>query len=182
MSRSFVTKYKGLSNVLSNKVGITNPTTTRLVNIDPNPQLDYPAIWDTGATNSVISKNLADTLGLVPIDVVITHGVHGPEKANVYFVDIWLQNRAAFMGVKVTEGKIKGFDVLIGMDIINQGDFAVSNKDGKTVFTFRVPSTHEIDFVEESRTPAHSTKISRNSPCPCGSGKKYKHCECKEYH
>ena len=24
--------------------------------------------------------------------------------------------------------------------------------------------------------PAHSSKVPRNAPCPCGSGKKYKHC------
>ena len=27
-----------------------------------------------------------------------------------------------------------------------------------------------------------STKIGRNDPCPCGSGKKWKKCDCKEYH
>ena len=26
------------------------------------------------------------------------------------------------------------------------------------------------------RTPARSTKVGRNAPCPCGSGRKYKHC------
>jgi hypothetical protein len=34
------------------------------------------------------------------------------------------------------------------------------------------------DVVEESRTPAITTrrKTGRNAPCPCGSGKKYKNC------
>ncbi|MEG9861800.1 MAG: SEC-C metal-binding domain-containing protein [Parvularculales bacterium] len=27
--------------------------------------------------------------------------------------------------------------------------------------------------------PARSTKVPRNAPCPCGSGKKYKHCHGK---
>jgi AbrB family looped-hinge helix DNA binding protein len=30
--------------------------------------------------------------------------------------------------------------------------------------------------VLERRTPARSTKVGRNAPCPCGSGRKYKHC------
>jgi len=30
--------------------------------------------------------------------------------------------------------------------------------------------------AEESRRPARSTKVGRNDPCPCGSGKKFKHC------
>ena len=28
----------------------------------------------------------------------------------------------------------------------------------------------------EAPEPAHSTKVDRNDPCPCGSGKKYKNC------
>ena len=60
-------------------------------------------------------------------------------------------------------------DVLIGMDIINLGDFAVSNVEGSTCFTFRMPSLEEFDFVGVPR-------VGRNEPCPCGSGKKYKKC------
>lgn len=33
------------------------------------------------------------------------------------------------------------------MDIINQGDFVVSNYQGKTVFSFRMPSESVMDFV-----------------------------------
>jgi tetratricopeptide (TPR) repeat protein len=39
---------------------------------------------------------------------------------------------------------------------------------------------HDDDFIpfydEEPQLPAKSTKVSRNAPCPCGSGKKYKRC------
>ena len=38
---------------------------------------------------------------------------------------------------------------LIGMDIINRGDFAVSNRDGATTFSFRIPSIESFDFVKE---------------------------------
>ena len=30
-----------------------------------------------------------------------------------------------------------------------------------------------------AQTPAVSDKVGRNDPCPCGSGKKYKHCHGK---
>ena len=33
-----------------------------------------------------------------------------------------------------------------------------------------------IDFAREANTISQSNKISRNAPCPCGSGKKYKKC------
>ena len=41
-----------------------------------------------------------------------------------------------------------GFEVLIGMDIIGAGDFAVTNSNGKTVMSYRYPSIERIDFVE----------------------------------
>lgn len=34
------------------------------------------------------------------------------------------------------------------MDIISKGDFAITNVDGKTVFSFRIPSVETIDFVK----------------------------------
>lgn len=78
-------------------------------------------------------------------------------------------------------------DILIGMDIITLGDFAITNVGGKTVFSFRTPSTKMIDYVEEinksmsskSLERSLSKKVGRNDPCPCGSGKKYKHCHGK---
>ncbi len=37
-------------------------------------------------------------------------------------------------------------------------------------------STHSGKEEETKRKPRTSTKVGRNDPCPCGSGKKYKHC------
>ena len=45
----------------------------------------------------------------------------------------------------------------------------------------KVDNTEE-EFIEgsnESQNPLKKEKVSRNSPCPCGSGKKYKHCHGK---
>lgn len=33
-----------------------------------------------------------------------------------------------------------------------------------------------VDYTPETNTITQSNKISRNAPCPCGSGKKYKKC------
>lgn len=40
-------------------------------------------------------------------------------------------------------------DVLIGMDIIGAGDFALTSPKGKLQFTFRIPSQADIDFVRD---------------------------------
>jgi hypothetical protein len=36
------------------------------------------------------------------------------------------------------------------MDIIAMGDFAVTNFNDKTTFSFRVPAAKEIDFIPEA--------------------------------
>jgi len=87
----------------------------------------------------------------------------------------------AFQKIMATEGDLAGAEMLVGMDIINKGDFAVTNKDGQTVFSFRIPSLECIDF-NKAKPPAcrpiEKKEITpcRNSKCPCGSGKKYKQC------
>lgn len=137
----------------------------------------YRALWDTGATASVITQKIVDELGLKPIGMTKVHTAsHSDIIAEVYLVSIFLPNTVAIPNIKVTKGNITGHDMLIGMDIISQGDFAITYNEGKTTFSFRVPSSTEIDFVQQKQEPIHSDKISRNSPCPCGSGKKYKKC------
>lgn len=89
--------------------------------------------------------------------------------------------------VPVSEAELNGFDVLIGMDIITLGDCSITNVNGKTVFSFRIPSTETVDYVQQEKqkvkaahTPYVAPKIpERNDPCPCGSGKKFKNCHGK---
>lgn len=44
----------------------------------------------------------------------------------------------------------QGIDVLIGMDVISKGDFAISNYNGKTQFSFRIPSQNDVDYKAEA--------------------------------
>jgi len=89
-----------------------------------------------------------------------------------------LPNNVGVSQLRVTQGIINGADVLIGMDVITKGDFALSNFQGKTTFCFRIPSVERIDFDPNRKTTSlnPSRKIGRNDSCPCGSGKKYKKC------
>lgn len=93
-----------------------------------------------------------------------------------------MPNRVFISQLEATSGKLKDADMLIGMDVINRGDFAVTNVGGKTTMTFRMPSCECIDFVikrrgrEIIRMGTTPTQVGRNDPCPCGSGKKYKKC------
>ena len=181
---AFTSTYLKLSRVLINEVKITKATSlpkiSEVLPIEDYDFKEYKAIWDTGATGSVITEKVVEELDLKPTGMVIVSTASGETIANTYIVNIWLPNKVVFYDLKVTEGNIQGeTEVLIGMDIISSGDFAVTNYDDKTVFTFRHPSAARIDFVKnirQERTVKGSKKVGRNDPCPCGSGKKYKHC------
>lgn len=111
--------------------------------------LPYKAIWDTGATNSVIDKKVAEELGLIPNGIRQVYHANGSERVNSYKVNIVLPNNIMVQMVNVTEGDLNGAQVLIGMDIISLGDFALTHRNNGTVFSFQVPSTHEYDFVKQ---------------------------------
>lgn len=181
---AFTSTYLKLSRVLINEVKITKATSlpkiSEVLKIEDYDFKEYKAIWDTGATGSVITEKVVKELDLKPTGMVKVSTASGETIANTYIVNIWLPNKVVFYDLKVTEGNIQGeTEVLIGMDIISNGDFAVTNHDGKTVFSFRFPSAECIDFVKKIRQQSMLkaiNKIGRNDPCPCGSGKKYKHC------
>jgi predicted aspartyl protease len=148
----------------------------------PPPLKPFIAIWDTGATHCAITKRVVDELGIEPISMAQVETAGGSRSSPVYSVCIALPNKVAFPWVKVTEVPLVGdADVLIGMDLIGRGDFAVTNSDGKTTLSFRFPSTTLLDFAAEGNAAIAEggnpfTGVERNAPCPCGSGKKYKHC------
>ena len=135
------------------------------------PYSTFQAIWDTGATASVVTQQVVDTLSLKPIRMAVVQTGAGAYRTEVYLVNIVLPNRVQFHTVHVSRGDITGAELLIGMDIITTGDFAVTNLGGKTVMSFRWPTMTKIDFVVGTHVAA-----ARNDPCPCGSGKKYKQC------
>ncbi|MGH8398794.1 MAG: retroviral-like aspartic protease family protein [Gammaproteobacteria bacterium] len=112
-------------------------------------QFQFEAIWDTGATNSVITQRVVSTCHLLPIGMTKVHAVNSTKDSEVYLVNIGLPNRVNFMNIKVTQGELIGTDVLIGMDIITLGDVAITNVDGNTVFSFRIPSQKHVDFIHE---------------------------------
>ena len=181
---AFTTVYDGVSRVLINEVYIASAIKSSSKQIRrPPDSKQYKALWDTGATGSVITRKVVLECGLKPISIANVHHAKGTGTSYVYLVSIFLPNSVCLPSLRVTEGELAGdVEVLIGMDIMGRGDFAISNRNGKTVFTFRMPSLERVDFVEQIKntpktrpvSPPH--KVGRNDPCPCGSGKKYKKC------
>lgn len=168
-------KYDHISNMIVSDVEIKDPFS--------NKTISTYAIWDTGAQGSVITKKTANKLGLVPIGKSNIRGVHGTNEVNVYRIQLTLNNKSIILLANVTESDDLSADdsigMLIGMNVINMGDFSISNYSGRTVMSFREPSQRVIDYVEGIRSgnPIIKDKLpGRNDLCPCGSGKKFKHC------
>lgn len=172
---AFTYKANGLANVLVSEV-----TVSANKELFPDSKdKKYTAIWDTGATNTAISSRVAKECGLIPTGQAISNTAGGQCTVNTYIIDLGLPNNVNIKGITATEFQaVEGSDLLIGMDIIGLGDLAISNFEGKTMFSYRFPSIKSTDYVEEINKIKFSG-IGRNNPCPCGSGLKFKHCHGK---
>lgn len=173
--QSFTLKLDNIAQELLTPVGICDAVCTDIINTSDPRVLKMRALWDTGATNCVITPSCAKRLGVKPVGVVQTRHAGGESMANVYLVNIILPNNIYIPGVKVTEcsEQAGSFDVIIGMNVITAGDFVITNIDKKTTFSFRVPSKQTIDFVEEHRIEDHKNgkvdNLSLKIKCPkCG--------------
>lgn len=123
----------------------------------------FAGIWDTGASASAISQKVVDTCGLSPTGMTKVQTAAGVEDAETYLVNIALPNSVGFAMLQVTKANLGDLnDVLIGMDIISQGDFSITNKDGNTVFSFRIPSAHTVDFVKEHKEAEIRARIANS--------------------
>lgn len=101
-------------------------------------------LWDTGATNTLISQQVVDALGLKPLNKAIISSAGGDVESWTYLVHIILPTGTAELNVQVLLNDNSDYDVVIGMDIINSCDLCYTNKGGKSTFSLRHPSTEKI--------------------------------------
>jgi predicted aspartyl protease len=138
----------GLLRVLQTPLKVCTPIVDPMKGPDRMTE-EIAGIWDTGATGSVITQKVVDALELKPISFTNVNTASGQEMSPVYLADFVLPNGVVVQGLRVTLGKLAGADVLIGMDVIAIGDFTITNFEGKTKMTFRLPSMAEVDYVKE---------------------------------
>lgn len=95
------------------------------------------ALWDTGATVTVVSELLVQRLGLVPTDFMKVSGYDGrTQMRNVYKIDIALSDSMRFVKLNVIDAPLITTDILLGMDVIAQGDFMVVHEENNKVLSF----------------------------------------------
>jgi len=110
------------------------------------------AIWDTGASQTVITHRLMSHLNLIPIETKLVHGVNSKQLVDVVAISIKLPNGFLIPDIRIFVCDIPSpIDMLIGMDIIQRGDFHISNIGEHTLFSFVIPPLPEqFDLTKEA--------------------------------
>ena len=125
----------------------------------------FGAIWDTGATQTVISQRLVQQLSLPSIGSAENYSAGEIRVVDRYLINLILSADLTFEGLEVIDHLLPqrpghpGFDLLIGMDIVNYGDLTISNYEGQTCMSFQIPSRYRTDYVKQ-------INASRKTPPP----------------
>lgn len=163
---AFTKKYESKVVVLRTEIDVREPLRFTVVHADQ--KLSFQAIWDTGASSTAISQNVVRKLGLKPTGMKRTvHTGNGTRQSDVYAVSLHLpQGVITDPILAIDVESIVDADVLVGMDVIGMGDFAVTHSDGNTSMSFCIPSMHDTNYNETMRRRiAHQNKAqSRNQP------------------
>jgi len=102
------------------------------------------ALWDTGATNTLISSSIVSQLNLQPLSKAIISCANGEVETTTYLIHVILPTQTAELNVEAILNDNPDYQVVIGMDIISKCDLSISNKDGKSIFSLRHPSSADI--------------------------------------
>lgn len=162
--QALTVKFTGRTYVLFSEVGVSQPFEPSDTSANQFPVINTTAIWDTGASCTVISKKFAEQIGLVPTGKTTITGVNHSTQENTFLVNIYLPNKVCFAFMKIAEVPALSGDagLLIGMDIIGAGDFSVFTENGKTVMSYRYPSIGGADFViEAGNVRAHKAVLEK---------------------
>ena len=145
-------RYSALKNESPN-LAIRLTSETEISEMSKNPKrIKAKALWDTGAMMSAITPEAAQSLNLVSYDRKKVKGINNEiTLAGIARVFIKLPNMNEIKSDVLICSLVKDIDFLIGMDIIQLGDFSISNGAGKTLFTFAMPPFEDkTDLYEKA--------------------------------
>lgn len=143
---TFTVLFDRIATVLHTKLGVSKELLPD--NNIPLQTLETLAIWDTGASGSCITAKAVQELGLIPFSKLRVLTASGEVIQNVYKVCFHLPHNVS-INLSVTEVPAlqNKFEASVGMNIISRGDLAISNFDGRTCLTFRMPSQARTDYT-----------------------------------
>ncbi|MDR3337272.1 MAG: retropepsin-like domain-containing protein [Treponema sp.] len=107
------------------------------------------ALWDTGAMGSVIAPTVVAKLNLDIVDTVEITGINGTSVAEVTVISVHFPSSAIINDLRVAVCAMSPeTEMILGMDAITQMDFAITNGNGQTQFSFAIPPHKDkIDFT-----------------------------------
>jgi predicted aspartyl protease len=112
--------------------------------------MSYPtnALWDTGAMFSVVSPAVVAKLNLDIVDTIKIVGINGESLAKVAVASVCFPNKMVINDLRVAVCDLSpGNEMILGMDAITQMDFAITNGNCQTQFSFAIPPFKtRIDF------------------------------------
>ena len=152
--RSFLKNYDKLKKILLMPIEIIPVSSSN--EAIRNIPVKIKALWDTGATLTAIKPKLRDQLQLSMVRTGSTAkiaGLGGLFDADYTVLTLRLRENFEinWCPVYVLDYSVD-VDIIIGMDIIGMGDFAVCNTNNKTSFSFILPSLpNKIDFTEKAK-------------------------------
>jgi hypothetical protein len=107
---------------------------------DPKTSLARSALWDTGAEFSAVTSDVVKRLKLSKYDEAPVVGFGGEVMTDVVHVSLMFPNQTFIEDIEVAVADVDpDVGIILGMDIISQLDFALSNAGGKTLFSFAIP-------------------------------------------
>ena len=111
MKKSITQKYPAKAESILSSCFVIKPAT--------NNKLEYceakDVLWDTGATNTIISRNIADALGLEPIQKAMIAGIGGNVEAYTYKISLYFAKEGAWIkDLEVLACDLEDNDIIIG--------------------------------------------------------------------
>lgn len=128
---------------------VSQPYSSQLERNEDRPNMfEATAIWDTGSECTTISRKMAQHLCLATIGEIESHHTGGHSIAYTYLLNLRLPNGIEFEGLRVMDGNFDDVDILIGMDVLSQCDFAITHPSNQTKVSFQIPTIDDIDFAK----------------------------------
>ena len=140
----FKQEYGGLLQAIITDAYVFDGTVLDMKKIPTHKFFSTNAAWDTGAEVTIISQRVVETLGLKPFEHSKVMGISGVEDVDVYRIHLGLPNGYLYKNLIVYCSDIDDYDILIGMDLIAQSDFFLTNINGHNRFIFQIPATGSV--------------------------------------
>lgn len=92
---AFTIKYNALANRITTDVQLFKAFDPTQTPKPPLPLFETTALWDTGATSSMVTKATVEALGLLSVGSMVVKHVGGSSQSNTYLVNVFLPNNSA---------------------------------------------------------------------------------------